>query len=522
MWHEWSTLKKLIWLHILQGASAIIKTVTGTAPLVLTNAVNKAITELTQYGKCVQNGTPTPSAPADIVCNNGALRFGALGQNLFDPNPACITIGQNYNPEGVAGTSANNWRTGLIPIEGGKSYAFWGRKKSDNTMSAFNRINWFDADGNNISPRPSYTAYTVTVGTAPSNAAFVGLSCSCYNSSAAITRATFDEFNWMFVQADAEIAYEPFVGGIVADGTDEVLTVLANQNTDPTIVKVTLASSTTEVRYNASSSCIVAPVKPNTVYTIGFLEKPTGGSIFRAATTKTKVSSSVTSAASIAYDLDKNDYEPKTLNSGEDAAWMYVQLSNTMSADDFASIVIQEGTSIHNPQTASAVNLYSVGDVADEQNIISGGVTHKVGVKVLTGTAEDGNYGTVSTTSVFRLSGELCPSPTSAVFVCTHYASEDPSKSTAQMANFSIKSHASSARTWYIKDERFVALEDFQAYLSAQYAAGTPVIVIYPLAEETTESVTAQPLHTSAGDNTVSVTSNVDPVELEVQYSATA
>lgn len=33
------------------------------------------ITKLYAYGGCEQNGTPTPSAPVDIVCNNGALRM---------------------------------------------------------------------------------------------------------------------------------------------------------------------------------------------------------------------------------------------------------------------------------------------------------------------------------------------------------------------------------------------------------------------------------------------------------------
>ena len=66
MWHEWSTLKKLIWLHILQGASAIIKTVTGTSPLTLDNAVNKAIRRLVQYGKGA-------TVEGHIYCKNGKL-----------------------------------------------------------------------------------------------------------------------------------------------------------------------------------------------------------------------------------------------------------------------------------------------------------------------------------------------------------------------------------------------------------------------------------------------------------------
>lgn len=63
--------ERLVWAAI----KSIIQTITGNAPLILTNAVNNSITSLTQYGLCTQDGTPTPSAPVDIMCNNGALRM---------------------------------------------------------------------------------------------------------------------------------------------------------------------------------------------------------------------------------------------------------------------------------------------------------------------------------------------------------------------------------------------------------------------------------------------------------------
>ena len=44
-------------------------------------------------------------------------------------------------------------------------------------------------------------------------------------------------------------------------------------------------------------------------------------------------------------------------------------------------------------------------------------------------------------------------------------------------------------------------------------------ITISALAEPVTERVTAQPMRTAEGDNTVSVTSNVDPVELKAEYA---
>ena len=73
----------------------------------------------------------------------------------------------------------------------------------------------------------------------------------------------------------------------------------------------------------------------------------------------------------------------------------------------------------------------------------------------------------------------------------------------------------------------FVATADFPTniafgtWLAEQYAQGTPVIVLYPLATNVTEQVTPQALRTAEGTNTVSVTSNVDPVALTVVYKGT-
>lgn len=68
------------------------------------------------------------------------------------------------------------------------------------------------------------------------------------------------------------------------------------------------------------------------------------------------------------------------------------------------------------------------------------------------------------------------------------------------------------------KDSAFTSKTDVTDFFAAQYAAGTPVIVVYPLAEETTEHVAAQPLNSYEGASSVVVTSNVDPVTLEVEY----
>lgn len=63
------------WLAAWAEGGSEIVTVTGTAPLTLLDAVAHPIHSLKQYGLCVQDGTPTPSAPVDIVCNNGAIKL---------------------------------------------------------------------------------------------------------------------------------------------------------------------------------------------------------------------------------------------------------------------------------------------------------------------------------------------------------------------------------------------------------------------------------------------------------------
>ena len=106
MWSEWTTIKKMMWLRFLKAASFIIKTVTGTSPLVLENAVEAAIKSLKQYGKCEQDGTPTPDAPVDIMCNNGAIKYG---WHDIITTSALSGYGTYVSPSQTATTRAYRW-----------------------------------------------------------------------------------------------------------------------------------------------------------------------------------------------------------------------------------------------------------------------------------------------------------------------------------------------------------------------------------------------------------------------------
>ena len=394
--------RKLLLLLALGGGGGTIVTVTGVSPLALVNALAKPIKSLTQYGKCVQASAPTPSAPVDIVCNNGALRYSALGRNLLDPSAANTVLEYYINKaDGEEKPSPPNFMfANYMPVVGGKTYVAYGRAKEGNDLSDYNRVAWYDSTKTWISGA-DYTQNRIAVVTAPANAAYARFSCNpTGTTTTVVTQELVDSYNWMFAEGTAEITpFVPFEGGIHADGTPEVLTVGARGET---------------------------------------------------------------------------------------------------------------------PQSASVVDLFAVGDYADNQDIISGAITHKVGIKVLDGSEEwiDGSNGYI-TEAVQDQSGDTYTP------VCTHFRGTNtaPQKNSGTVRVY--RTSGGTGRVYFAPNmTTYPTKEDFAAWLAEQYAAGTPVIVFYALAEETTGQTTPHSLHTSAGDNVVSVTSEVDPVELKVEYTA--
>lgn len=170
--------------------------------------------------------------------------------------------------------------------------------------------------------------------------------------------------------------------------------------------------------------------------------------------------------------------------------------------------------------TVSVENLYSCGSTKDEQDIIHGTVTRNCQVYVVTG--QEGWLKNTTYSGTFYADDAPADAILTETCVCTHYKGMKGNTSVSAMTNNTTKVGTSSYKTRiYIKDTAYTSADDFKAFLAEQYALGTPVIIVYPLATETTEQVTAQPLRTAEGTNTVSVTSNVDPVTLTVVYKGT-
>lgn len=142
-------------------------------------------------------------------------------------------------------------------------------------------------------------------------------------------------------------------------------------------------------------------------------------------------------------------------------------------------------------QTATVENLYAVGSYKDEQEIIGGGVTHRVGIKVLNGTEEwtTDTYGgsrRMVMQDIINASGSTLP------VICSHYVFRPTDE--RQQPNSIFIAGTGKIVVYIASTQSITTVAEFNAWLASQYAAGTPVIMVYPLVQETTEQVTAQPV----------------------------
>ena len=165
--------------------------------------------------------------------------------------------------------------------------------------------------------------------------------------------------------------------------------------------------------------------------------------------------------------------------------------------------------------TATAENLLSAGIYKDVQEVISGSVIRNVGIKVLNGT-EDWQYHSYGTNS-YQLVFNLTARPQDKVITCsTHFKSYSYVRRTDPATNM-LYLHPSAGII--LRNSTFPTVDDFKQWLADQYANGTPVIVVYPLATPTTETATAQPMNIQKGTNIIEVTeASLDDLELEVKY----
>lgn len=205
----------------------------------------------------------------------------------------------------------------------------------------------------------------------------------------------------------------------------------------------------------------------------------------------------------------------------------YVSISrkstyNTTPVVDLKVEIGSNMTPYFNGGTATAEMLLKIWDYVDEQEILSWDITRKVGIKVLDGTEEI--YYISSNIIRVVLPGWLPQDSLDGL--CTHYKFFKGSSTPAGDKNFAIykATYGGEARcVMWLRDSSMTSVADFKTFVETQYNAGTPVIVVYPLATPTTETVEWQPLTIPEWDSTIEITqASLDNLELEAVYEQEA
>lgn len=149
-----------LYLRVRNRINWIITKLTGNSPLSLPNAVAKPIKSLIQYGLCTQDGTPTPDAPVDIMCNNGALKWDSVNQRVYsDGTPEVLTVsgpnllnaatnitGKYITGSGGISAGSDAQYTDLIPVTAGETY-LWSLI-SNRENGGNNRWHGYNSAGN--------------------------------------------------------------------------------------------------------------------------------------------------------------------------------------------------------------------------------------------------------------------------------------------------------------------------------------------------------------------------------------
>lgn len=282
-----------------------------------------------------------------------------------------------------------------------------------------------------------------------------------------------------------------------------------------------MAATTANANYNIYR----IEIKPNTTYTFGIIK----------ANAPRRV---VTDSSDIIIDRWGNDWWTDwrniTITTGATAKYLYlsVWVAWTYKCDDILQLEVGSEHTSYVPytewiycawpietvqdslwNTATAEMLLKVWDYQDEQDVISGSVTRKVGIKVLDWTE---SWTRTGTWNFYNVMSDVKNNVTDdGTIVCTHFGQW--TRNTPSTNEVSLRLNYNGL---LFNNGGSSTLEQRTQRLADQYAAWTPVIVVYPLATETTESVTPQSMNVRSGNNTIEITqAGLDDLELEIEYN---
>ena len=420
----------------------------SSSPVNITAAAGKVL-KLMRYGKCEQNGTPTPSVPVEIKCNNGTLR--TVDDEL--PNEYKRITGITFDSSTYYNTNKKLYGSDVV------------------TMT----ISDFVSAGQNL-----FGCYS-------------GTGSDVYNFSLYIYGSSTGQAYWRY----GKTLYRPTVGStdtrtitFGAGGTTGFKTNATHSEVD---------FETTDVAWIGALPNSSSPKFEGTIL----------GNITIGERLKYVPCERVSDGVIGYYEVVNGVFLEPNGSAPVAGSYDYSHLTVLAAAGTPESLTL-------GAQTASVENLFAVGNYVDKQDIISGKVMRKVGIKMFDGTENGWTFDSTYGRAIFRpLLNFNSTTTRNIAMLCTHFVSKYNAEPISELSVGDFYNATNSGLAFHISQ---TSLEDWKAYLAEQYTARTPVIVIYPLAEETSEQVAPQPLNTNIGLNLLTDIAEINNPEYNVIY----
>lgn len=560
--------------RLMMAAQGVWTTVTATTPFSVQNALKSKVKSLIQYGKMVQDGTPTPDAPVYPVINNGTVQmvddelpagYKRLLGITFDGNFHYRT-GEYLTSDDVVTMTLDNLSTSGKNVFGsyngangknfslyiygsstsGSYFRFGDQLKRPKYGGTGRRTITFGAGGTSgfaedvsIDPDEFTTPANTYIGMLPNS------SSAAYTGDIVGSILVGTRLEWIPCESDGGVIgyYERVKGNFIAPtgsgtpvslgydnshlvprvvGDTEVLTVSGKN-----LLKLPTFDELTSAGQVVNYWNVPIKLQPNTTYYLSthYLNGYTsvGKTIYVLLTTDPAANSTYKRIA----------HKTAGISNGEivtgDSGYLYLRVNGGVARADYEEMLENAETQLElgteatayepykEPQTASVVDLYAVGDYRDEVDLVSGPVTRRVGRKVLDGT--EAGWVATSTANLFRLpdgaSGRVLANDYAVI--CTRFRGVSAGTSGVSMQINDLRfgySAGANAYDIYIKAD-VSTVDDLKALLAA-----LPTIIWFPLATPTTESVTPQALRTVKGVNVIHAATPVAPVSITMTYRA--
>ena len=541
--------------RLMMAAQGVWTIVTATTPFSVQNALKSKMRSLIQYGKMVQDGTPTPDAPVYPSINNGTVamvhRSGLpSGYKLLEyvgSSGSAYVVTDVYlaSTDVVEAEFRNNSTTGF-----GSLYGVF-RLGDSSALYANQTYYGYDENNNKVD-----TNLRVDTAWHTSRHDFVNGTLTIDD-----TTVTFPPFEFANNIRNAVLAryYNNSYGYIwkgfirkfkVTRGGEVICDLLPAKNESDEAGLYDLISGNF---YTATSGTLVAGDEVNdyepavvgdteTLTVVGNLLSRDGETTGKIITSDGTVSDNSTYCISAPFLLPAGNYtctwqtgsgsRPFSVFAVDESGTplpdgkLFYQQSATAGIN-MGEFTVEAETLVvasyrrnvtdlaiySNAQTATVPDLFAVGDYADEVDVVAGTVTRNVGMHVFDGTENfvslSGNRLAFVMSGTFRNRGGC---------VCTHFpGASGPSDTTLNTVYaWGVNMGGDKPAIWFRTTD--YTASTLKTLCAEQFAAGTPLIAWFVLQEPTTESITPQALRTQ--DGTTVVSSSAGAVSASVEYKA--